>query len=60
MVDSSEVDAGNLQVAAVDVALMKRYIAIHHDPLDSSAAHGIVLTMHGGDGIICRHAGEPP
>ena len=35
----------NQQAAAVDVALMKRHIAIHHDPLDSSAAHVVVLAI---------------
>ena len=45
VVAAGEVDTGNLQVAAVDVALMERHIAIHHDPLDSAAAHGIVLAI---------------
>ena len=45
MVASSEVDAGNLQVAAVDVALMKRLIAIQHNPLDSAAAHVVALAI---------------
>ena len=58
VVAAGEVDTGNLQVAAVDVALLQRHIAIHHDHLRAAAAHGIVLTMHGGDGIICRCAGE--
>ena len=42
---AGEVDAGNLQVAAVDVALMQRYIAIHHDPLDSAATHVVALAI---------------
>ena len=35
----------NLQVAAIDVALLQSYIAIHHDPLDSSAAHVVALAI---------------
>ena len=35
----------NQQAAAVDVALMERYIAIHHDPLDSAAAHVVALAI---------------
>ena len=58
VVTAGKVDAGNLQVSAVDVALMQRYIAIHHNPPDSAAAHGVILAMHGGDGIICRYTDE--
>ena len=45
VVAAGEVDTGNLQVAAVDVALMKRHIAIDHNPLDSAAAHVVVLAI---------------
>ena len=55
---AGKVDAGNLQVAAVNVALMKRYITIDHNPLDSAAAHGVILAMNGSDGVICRYTDE--
>ena len=58
VVTAGKVDAGNLQVAAVDVALMQRYITIDHNPLDSAAAHGVVLAMNGSDGVICRYTDE--
>ena len=35
----------NQQATAVDVALMARYIAIPHDPLDSAAAHVVALAI---------------
>ena len=35
----------NQQATAVDVALMERYIAIPHDPLDSAAAHVVALAI---------------
>ena len=58
VVTAGKVDVGNLQVAAVDVALMQRHTTIERHFLRGSAAHGVVLAMHGGDGIICRYTDE--
>ena len=55
---SGEVDAGNLQVAAVDVALVQRDTAVGGYLLRCAAAHVVVLAMHGGDGAVNRLAGE--
>ena len=41
----------NQQATAVDVALMERYIAIPHDPLDSAAAHVVALAIIAA--VIC-------
>ena len=58
VVAAGEVDAGNLQVAAVDVALMQRDTAVGGYLLRCAAAHVVVLAMHGGDGAVCCLAGE--
>ena len=58
VVAAGEVDAGHLQIAAVDVALLKRDIIADGDHLGGAAAHVVVLTMHGGNGAVCRLAGE--
>ena len=58
MVAAGEVNAGNLQVASVNIALVQCDIAIEGDALVGAAAHGIITTMHAGHGDICMHGGE--
>ena len=45
MVAAGEVDAGNLQVAAIDVALVERYTAVDGQFLIRATAHGVVCTF---------------
>ena len=45
----------NQQATAVDVALMERYIAIPHDPLDSAAAHVVALAIIAASIGLCKH-----
>ena len=40
-----EITAGDLQVAAVEVALVQRDIAVHRDLLRGAAAHGIIFAV---------------
>ena len=58
VVAAGEIDAGYLEIAAVDVALLKRDIVAYGDHLRGATAHVVVLAMHGGDGAVCRLAGE--
>ena len=58
VVAAGEVDTSDLQIAAVDVALLKRDIVAYGDHLRGAEAHVVVLAMHGGDGAVCRLAGE--
>ena len=43
---AGEVNAGNLQVAAINVALVQSDAAVDCHLLVGAAAHGIVLTFH--------------
>ena len=58
MVAAGEVNAGNLQVASVNIALVQRDITIERDAFVSAAAHGIITAVHAGHGDICMHGGE--
>ena len=58
MVAAGEVNAGNLQVASVNIALVQCDITIEGNTLVGAAAHGIIITMHAGHGDICMHGGE--
>ena len=50
---TGEVNAGNLQITAVDVALMERSAAIDDYFLISSAPHGIIGAFnHGAGGFV--------
>ena len=48
VVAAGEIDAGYLEIAAVDVALLKRDIVAYGDHLRGAAPHVVVLAMHGG------------
>ena len=54
VVAASEVDAGNLQIAPIDVALVKRDAAIDTHLLVRAAAHRIVGAFHHGAGVGIR------
>jgi len=43
---AGEVDAGNLQVASIDVALVERYTAVDCHLLVRATAHGVIGTFH--------------
>ena len=45
---AGEVDAANLQIAAVDVALVERDAAVYGYLFEGSSPHGIVLTLYQG------------
>lgn len=68
VVVSGEVDAGNLQVAAIDVALVERYAAIGCYLLVGAATHGIVgafdhrvaFAVRESHGAILRVVGGRP
>ena len=47
MVATGEVNAGNLQVASVNIALVQRDITIEGNALVGAATHGIIITMTG-------------
>ena len=55
---AGEVDTGDLQVATIDVTLLKRDIVAYGDHLRGAAAHVVVLAMHGGDGAVYLLADE--
>ena len=54
VVTACEVDAGNLQIAAVDVALVERDAAIDAHLRVRAAAHRIVGAFHHGAGVGIR------
>ena len=54
MVAAGEVDAGNLQIATVDVALVERYTAVDCHLLVGSAPHRIVGAFHHSAGVGIR------
>ena len=55
---AGEVERCDLQIAPVDVALVKRDTAVGGYLLRCAAAHVVVLAMHGGDGAVNRLAGK--
>ena len=58
MVAAGEVNAGNLQVASVNIALVQCDITIEGNALVGATAHGIITAVHAGHGDICMHGGE--
>ena len=48
VVAAGEVDAGHLQIAAVDIALVQRHIIAHSYLLGGAAAHVVIGAVHGG------------
>ena len=53
---TGEVATGNLQIAAVDVSLMKRYIAVGCYLFRSSAPHGIIAAFDDCSTVPAREA----
>ena len=54
MVAAGEVDAGNLQIASINVALVERDAAVDAHLLVRAAAHRIVGAFHHGAGVGIR------
>ena len=56
VVATGKVYTGNLQVTAVDVALMERYGPVGHNLFKGSEAHGVVCALDGGYRAVLIHA----
>ena len=48
MVTACKVAASNLEVASVEVALMKRYFSVYRYLFGGAAAHVVVAALNGG------------
>ncbi len=58
MVAAREVDAGNLQVASINIALVQCDITIERDALVGAAAHGVIRAVYANHVVIGGHGRE--